>query len=416
MKSILSVIVFTCCLTSHLNSQQTPGNSFHPFSGAVVFSAEFGGTYPYTDYSTSELDFFGRGLVEYYFPSKSIHAIGIRFLSGGGFISGGGEVDNSEFNYRTSIFFIGGGLTYAIKLGNGIPYVSAAISYLSFDPRDMDGNFLPNNKQRNYDPNAIMYSGELGVRFPFGEILSLNIGLNINFTSTDNLDDIEKGLNNDAFATGFAGISLYVGAEKDTDGDGVGDNKDVCPATPMDLEVDEFGCPIDTDSDGIPDYLDECDNTPRNILIDETGCPIDSDRDGVPDYLDKCPYTPQNVLVDENGCTEKQNAIDVDVTTNQNKNLLEHNEILIVQGYDELNEKHVADMFFADGKLYCFQVSSFRDKSVADKEVKNLILDGHNAFFIEAYPFNNNQVWYRVRVGYFNTLEEAKVYKEDYFK
>jgi hypothetical protein len=130
MKSILSVIVFTCCLTSHLNSQQTPGNSFHPFSGAVVFSAEFGGTYPYTDYSTSELDFFGRGLVEYYFPSKSIHAIGIRFLSGGGFISGGGEVDNSEFNYRTSIFFIGGGLTYAIKLGNGIPYVSAAISII----------------------------------------------------------------------------------------------------------------------------------------------------------------------------------------------------------------------------------------------------------------------------------------------
>ncbi|MGB5892679.1 MAG: SPOR domain-containing protein, partial [Ignavibacteriaceae bacterium] len=168
--------------------------------------------------------------------------------------------------------------------------------------------------------------------------------------------------------------------------------------------------------DGVPDYLDKCNNTPGNILIDETGCPIDLDKDGVPDYLDKCTNTPQNVLVDENGCAEGQNALDADTTTNQNKNLVEKNEILLVQDYDELNEKQVADMFFTDGELYCFQVSSFRDKNVADKEVKNLILDGHNAFVIEAYPFNNYQVWYRIRIGYFKTLEEAKVYKEEYFK
>jgi hypothetical protein len=401
---------------SQLNSQQTPGNSFHPFSDAVVFSAELGSTFPFTDYSNPELDFFGRGLVEYYFPSKSIHAIGIRFLSGGGFISGGGEVDNREINYRTSIFFIGGGLTYSIKLGNGVPYISAAVSYLSFDPRDKDGNFLSNNRQRNYDPNAIMYSGELGIRFPFGEMLSLNIGLNINFTNTDYLDDIEKGLHNDAFATAFVGISLYVGAEKDTDGDGVEDNKDVCPATPMDLEVDEFGCPIDSDSDGVPDYLDKCNNTPRNILIDETGCPIDLDNDGIPNYLDKCPNTPQNVLVDENGCPEKQIAISADITSNPNKNLSEQNENLKTSGYDGLNEKQISDMFFTDGELYCFQVSSFRDKKFANNEANNLILDGHNAFVIEAYPYNNYQLWYRVRIGYFKTLEEAKAYKEEYFK
>ena len=184
----------------------------------------------------------------------------------------------------------------------------------------------------------------------------------------------------------------------------------------MGLEVDEFGCPIDSDSDGVPDYLDNCNNTPRNILIDETGCPIDLDNDGVPDYLDKCPNTPQNVLVDENGCAEGQNAIGADVKTNQNKNLLEQKEILIVQGYDELNEKRLADRFYTDGNLYCFLLSSFRDKNFADNEAKNLILDGHNAFVIEAYPYNNYQDWYRVRIGYFNTLEEARAYKERYFK
>ena len=416
MRYLFLIITIICLSLPKIYSQEKTVNTFHPYSGAVVFSVELGGTYPYTDYSNPELDFFGRGLVEYYFPSKSIHAIGIRFFSGGGFISGEGEVDNTEFNYKTSIFFMGGGLTYAIKLGNGVPYISAAVSYLRFDPRDKDGYFLPNNKKREYDQNAIMFTSELGIRFPFSEVWSLNLGLNINFTNTDYLDDTEKGLNNDAFVTAFVGISLYVGAEKDTDGDGVEDNKDVCPATPMGLEVDEFGCPIDSDSDGVPDYLDKCDNTPRNILIDETGCPIDLDNDGVPNYLDKCPYTPQNVLVDENGCTERQNAIGAGITTNQNKNLLEQNENLIVQGYDVLNERHIADMIYTDGELYCFQISSFRDKNVADKEVKNLILDGHNAFVIEAYPFNNYQVWYRIRVGYFNTLEEAKVYKEKHFK
>ena len=161
----LVLIVTIICLSFPINySQEKSVNTYHPFSGAVVFSAEAGGTYPYIDYSTPELDFFGRGLIEYYFPSKSIHAIGIRFLSGGGFMSGMGEDAYGEVNYRTSIFFMGGGLTYALKFGNGVPYISATISYLRFDPRDKDGNFLPNNYSRKYDPNAIMYSGEVGIR------------------------------------------------------------------------------------------------------------------------------------------------------------------------------------------------------------------------------------------------------------
>ena len=416
MRSVIILFLLVYLTQPQVCSQQTTNNKFHPFSGAVVFSAELGGTFPFTDYTNPELDFFGRGLVEYYFSSKSIHTIGIRFLSGGGFISGEGEINNREINYKTSIFFLGGGLTYAIKLGNGVPYISAAISYLRFDPRNKDGYFLPNNKQRAYDQNGIMYTGELGIRFPFGDNLSLNIGLNLNLTNTDFLDDIEKGLHYDAFSTAFVGISLYVGAEKDSDGDGVENNKDVCPATPLGLEVDEFGCPIDSDLDGVPDYLDRCNNTPRNIIIDETGCPTDLDNDGIPNYLDKCPNTPQNVLVDENGCPEKNIAIAADVTINQNQKLPKEEEILTERSYDGLNEKQISDMFFTDGELFCFQVSSFRDKNFADKEVKNLILNGHKAFVIEAYPFNNSQVWYRVRIGYFKTLEEAKLYKVKNFK
>ncbi len=80
----------------------------------------------------------------------------------------------------------------------------------------------------------------------------------------------------------------------DTDGDGVPDNVDNCPATAnpsqIDSDGDGFGdacdiCPgfddsIDSDGDGVPDGCDVCFGF--NDLID-------SDGDGVPDGCDVCP-------------------------------------------------------------------------------------------------------------------------------
>lgn len=89
---------------------------------------------------------------------------------------------------------------------------------------------------------------------------------------------------------------------KDTDCDGVYDDKDRCPGTPLGMKVDEKGCPLDSDGDGVPDYKDECPDTPKGVEVDEKGCPLDTDGDGVPDYLDQCPDTPKGARVDERGC------------------------------------------------------------------------------------------------------------------
>jgi OOP family OmpA-OmpF porin len=88
----------------------------------------------------------------------------------------------------------------------------------------------------------------------------------------------------------------------DTDGDGVPDDDDKCPGTPLGIEVDENGCPKDTDGDGVPDYKDKCPDTPKGVAVDENGCPKDTDGDGVPDYKDKCPDTPEGTRVDQDGC------------------------------------------------------------------------------------------------------------------
>jgi len=88
----------------------------------------------------------------------------------------------------------------------------------------------------------------------------------------------------------------------DSDGDGVYDDKDQCPNTPIGVKVDSVGCPLDTDGDGVYDYLDKCPGTPKGVKVDSVGCPLDTDGDGVYDYLDKCPGTPTGATVDERGC------------------------------------------------------------------------------------------------------------------
>ncbi len=105
------------------------------------------------------------------------------------------------------------------------------------------------------------------------------------------------------FSAGLrVGIKIPCPRLKDQDGDGVIDNKDLCPNTPSGLPVDTCGCPLDTDGDGVYDYLDRCGATPKGVAVDTCGCPLDTDGDGVPDHLDKCPYTPKGTPVDSHGC------------------------------------------------------------------------------------------------------------------
>jgi OmpA-OmpF porin, OOP family len=74
---------------------------------------------------------------------------------------------------------------------------------------------------------------------------------------------------------------------KDTDGDGITDDKDKCPDVAGVVKYD--GCPVpDTDKDGINDENDKCPTVAG--LARYQGCPIpDTDKDGINDEEDKCP-------------------------------------------------------------------------------------------------------------------------------
>jgi len=84
----------------------------------------------------------------------------------------------------------------------------------------------------------------------------------------------------------------------DSDGDGVNDKSDKCPAV---VGIPRYqGCPIpDTDGDGINDEVDKCPNQAGTAKYN--GCPIpDTDGDGINDEVDKCPN--QAGTAKYNGC------------------------------------------------------------------------------------------------------------------
>ncbi len=117
------------------------------------------------------------------------------------------------------------------------------------------------------------FNGTVGFDFKVAQ----NLFLNVQTTYKHAFEDA-----NPKHFQHVAGIKFVWGA-KDTDGDGIPDNKDECPET---FGLEEFnGCP-DTDGDGIKDSEDACPNDFGPV--ENNGCP-DTDGDGVLDKDDKCP-------------------------------------------------------------------------------------------------------------------------------
>ncbi|MBI5527861.1 MAG: transporter [Deltaproteobacteria bacterium] len=119
-----------------------------------------------------------------------------------------------------------------------------------------------------------------------------------NFLDTDDQsgplgDSDADGVQNGAFAgvcqTNGEACAGSNPAQKDSDGDGIGDRYEVCPGL---AGACQPGVPIDTDTDATPDCLDsdsDGDGIPDSV---EGGVsqwsipPRDSDGDGIPDYRD----------------------------------------------------------------------------------------------------------------------------------
>jgi OmpA-OmpF porin, OOP family len=253
------------------------------------------------------------------------------------------------------------------------------------------------------------------------------------------------------------------GCPYDSDGDGVYDYMDNCPDTPTGTEVDRFGCPLESQEKELPkitkmvlsgevnfavgksDLLPHASNK-LNMLVKvlkdnpETRWKITGHTDNtgsyklnkklslerawsVADYLishgiDASRFDVEGLGPDypiADNSTKSGRAMNRRVSIELIDGIAEQNRYSptsVNAEYDASIERNVGNMIFTDGRLFCFQVSSWRAYDKAVREVDRLQALGENAFIYEV----NNQyglegTWYRVRVGYFNSLEEARIHK-----
>ena len=184
-------------------------------------------------------------------------------------------------------------------------------------------------------------------------------------------------LDKDDKCPAVAGLSKYQGCPvPDTDGDGINDENDKCPTVKGLAKYQ--GCPIpDTDKDGINDEEDKCPAVPG--LARYQGCPIpDTDADGVNDEEDKCPTVKGTIA--NNGCPELQTQYKFDSKKIQ---FLAGSAGLNKKSKIELNKVVRAMNDYPTLKLY---VDGHSDNTGSDKINKPLSLKRASA--VKAYLFS----------------------------
>lgn len=242
---------------------------------------------------------------------------------------------DTPLNFDAKVFMVGANLVYNFKNvildPTGItPFISVGVSYSDYDVysdlQDGNGNvyyYWDDNLIRNVDQSspatdeisilqrdyeyetrltefpitAVTIPVGAGIDFNATRKFAVRLGAYYNFTTTDQIDNVQGGskgfFSNDGFI--YTSMSLFYrfdpfkkkAPKVDMVGEGYGD---------IALLVEE-----DSDGDGVTDLNDRCGGTPKGLVVDQHGCPSDEDGDGIPDYRDKELKTTAGRIVDENG-------------------------------------------------------------------------------------------------------------------
>lgn len=316
LKIISLYIIFLSFAAINTIVGQNISDYSHPLSKSILLSLGAGTNYSFSDYDTTDIGINFGGNLEYYFPSKSKSAFGLRFNVSQNNFSGTGNNLGLPTDFETVERKVGLGLVYSYAVSNEIlPFLSLTGFYalLSFDGEIKESRFF-DIKNGEEDNSLILQVGG-GLKYKINEDFDLNFELGYNYVQKDNIDAIKYGDYQDFYLSGQIGFSYTLWNEKDSDGDGILDEDDKCPFEREDIDgyQDDDGCPDnDNDNDGILDINDACQNIAEDIdgFQDDDGCPdVDNDGDGIKDLDDDCPNIAEDIdgFEDGDGCPDADN-------------------------------------------------------------------------------------------------------------
>ena len=258
------------------------------------------------------------------------------------------------------------------------------------------------------------------------------------------------------------------GCPLDEDGDGVPDYKDKCPGTPIGVEVNKWGCPPEALNNKIPETIEMTLYSGLSFEIGKSnllnGARLElnkmikvmksnpasmwqitghTDNTGSRSMNIELSYERAQSVVNylmQNGIERSRLIVkglgpDYPIADNstesgraQNRRVeikfVEANEevidipnnVISTGEYNAKIERHVGNMIFTDGNLFCFQISSYRTLERAETDAQKYRNMGYNVFIVEANLPSLDGIWYRVRIGYFNSLNEARENRREIIK
>ncbi len=104
-------------------------------------------------------------------------------------------------------------------------------------------------------------------------------------------------------------------------------------------------------------------------------------------------------------------TVKAETKTNTEKSLKFKNSENLYQIFPD--EKQIRNLIFLQNGVYSVQVSSRKDKNKAEQYAKKLRNVGYNAFIVKTYLTKLKSTWYRVRIGFFKTINEAVQFKTE---
>lgn len=194
------------------------------------------------------------------------------------------------------------------------PYLTAGGGFSGYKPTlyDAANNATPGYPDRNIREFYIPVGA--GLKFNISDGVNIDLGYQVNFMHSDNLDGYTTGGNYDQFSYGHIGLEFALGKRS---------KPQLATHNPVAAMRYEYmtkeqalQSQIDAEKAANQQLRSDLNNTNANLTAANANIAkitADADGDGVPDLFDKCPNTPTGTKVDGSGCPLPVNKPDVKV-------------------------------------------------------------------------------------------------------